>query len=304
MRNYLLLGAILCAILSCNQTHNDIRESKSLVSDSSFKEVDKTLEVENKKEVPNRLFLKTADIKFKVKDVVNSTYNIENICHIHGGFVTLTNLESTVHKKESVPVSVDSSVETNNYSVSNSIIIRVPNNKLDTVLKDIAANVDYLDCRIIKADDVSLQLLANQLTQNRIKKNETRLVTAIDNNTKKLIETTAAEDLLLSKEELSDNSKIENLSLTDQINFSTVNLSIYQNDVTRRNIFAHEKPIKVYEPSFGSKMADSLLFGWNIVMEILVFFSKFWAILLAAMLVYFLYKKVIKTKFPYFQKHK
>ena len=231
-----------------------------------------------------------------------STYNIENICNRQGGFVTYSNLASTNNKKELVPVSVDSSIEINNYSISNSIIIRVPNNKLDTVLKDIAANVDYLDCRIIKADDVSLQLLANRLTQNRIKQNENRLTTAIGNYNKKLIETTAAEDLLLSKQQQSDNSKIENLSLADHVNFSTVNLSIYQNDVTLLIMFANGKVIKRYEPGFGSKMAESLLFGWTIVMEILIFFSKFWAILLGALLIYFLYKKFIKAKITLFPK--
>lgn len=302
MRNYLLLGVILCTILSCNQTQKDIRESKNLVSDSSLTQRSKTNELEVKHDLPNRAFLKTADIKFKVKDVVSSTYNIENLCNIQGAFVTSSNLESIIGNTESVPISADSSVEISTYSVSNSITIRVPNNKLDTVLKDIAANVEYLDSRIIKADDVSLKLLANQLIQNRIKKNETRLSTAIDNNNKKLLETAAAEDLLLSKEEQSDNGKIENLSLTNQINYSTVNLSIYQNDVTKRTMFANEKAIKIYEPGFGSKMADSLLFGWNIVMEILFFISKFWAILLAASIVYFLYKKFLRNKFPIFPK--
>ena len=149
---------------------------------------------------------------------------------------------------------------------------------------------------------MSLQLLANRLTQNRIKQNENRLIKAIDNNNKKLIETTAAEDLLLYKQQQSDNSKIENLSLTDQVNYSTVNLSIYQNDVTKRTMSANEKAIKRYEPGFGSKMAASILFGWTIVMEILIFFSKFWAILFGALMIYFLYKKFIKAKITLFPK--
>ena len=302
MRNYLLLGVILCSILSCNQNQKDNKETQSLVADSSLIQANKINDLEDKKELPKRIFLKTAEIKFKVKDVISSTYSIENICNAQGGFVTYSNLVSTINKKETIPTSIDSSVETSNYSVSNLITIRVPNNKLDTVLKDIAANVDYLDCRIIKADDVSLQLLANRLTQKRIKKNAVRLSTAIDNNNKKLIETTAAEDLMLSKEEQSDNSKIENLSLTDHINYSTVNLSIYQNDVTKRTMFAHEKIIKMYEPGFGSKMADSLLFGLTILMDLLVFFFKFWAIFLFVILIYLLYKKFTKTKITLFSK--
>ena len=301
MRNYLLLGVILCSILSCNQNQKDYEETQNPV-DSTLKQVNKVNDQEDKKELRNRVFLKTAEIKFKVKDVVNSTYNIENICNAQGGFVTYSNLVSTINKKETISTSVDSSVEISNYSVSNSITIRFPNNKLDTVLKDIAANVDYLDSRIIKADDVSLQLLANRLTQKRIKKNAIRLSTAIDNNNKKLVETTAAEDLLLSKEEQSDKSKIENLSLTEQINYSTVNLSIYQNDVTKRTMFANEKAVKRYKPGFGSKMADSLLFGWTILMDILIFFSKFWAIFLFVILMYLLYKKFIKTKITLFSK--
>ena len=301
MRNYLLLGVILCSILSCNQNQKDYEETQNPV-DSTLKQVNKVNDQEDKKELRNRVFLKTAEIKFKVKDVVNSTYNIENICNAQGGFVTYSNLVSTINKKETISTSVDSSVEISNYSVSNSITIRVPNNKLDTVLKDIAANVDYLDSRIIKADDVSLQLLANRLTQKRIKKNAIRLSTAIDNNNKKLVETTAAEDLLLSKEEQSDKSKIENLSLTEQINYSTVNLSIYQNDVTKRTMFANEKAVKRYKPGFGSKMADSLLFGWTILTDILILFSKFWAIFLFVILMYLLYKKFIKTKITLFSK--
>ena len=301
MRNYLLLGILLCTILSCNQNQKDYQEVQN-PSDSTFKQVNKIGEEKDKRDFTKRTFLKTVNIKFKVKDVVSSTYNIENICNRQGGFVTSSNLVSIIHNNENVKVSEDSSVEKSTFSVSNSIVIRVPNNKLDTVLKDIAANIDYLDSRIIKADDVSLQLLANQLTQKRIKKNEIRLSTAIDNDNKKLIETTAAEDVLLSKQEQSDKSKIENLSLSDQVNYSTLDLSIYQNDVTKRTIFAHEKPIKIYEPGFGSKMADSLLYGWIIIKEILIFFSRFWAIFLAASLMYFLYKKFIKNKFPIFPK--
>ena len=298
MRNYLFLGFILCTILSCNQAQKDSKESLNLLSDSSITQSCKASDLEVNPDLPNRAFLKTADIKFQVKDVVSTTYNVENLCDIQGGFVTSSNLESIIGNKESFPISADSSVEISTYSVSNSITIRVPNNKLDTVLKNIAANVDYLDSRIIKAYDVSLKLLANQFTQKRIRKNEIRVSTAIENNNKKLMETTAAEDGLFNKEEQSDNSKLENLSLTDQINFSTVNLYIYQNDITKRTMFANEKAIKIYEPSFGSKMSDSLLFGWNIVLEILVFLSKFWAIFLAAFIVYFLYKKFIKNKFP------
>ena len=301
MRNYLLLVVILCTILSCNHNQNDNKENKTL-ADSTYNKQAQKNSTTNETELPKNAFLKTVDIKFKVKDVVSTTTIIENICNAQGGFVTYSNLLSSINNKVSVAVSIDSSMEINNYSVSNSIIIRVPNNKLDTVLKAIALDVDYLDHRIIKADDVGLQIFTNKLTQDRIKKNETSLIKAMDKNNSKLASITDAQDLLLSKQEQSDNSKIENLSLNDQVNFSTVNLAIYQNDVTKRIMFASEKAIKIYEPGFGSKMAESLLLGWTIVMEILIFFFKFWAVLFFAVLIYLLYKKIVKSKVSLFSK--
>ena len=163
MRNYLLLVVILCTILSCNHNQNDNKENKTL-ADSTYNKQAQKNSTTNETELPKNAFLKTVDIKFKVKDVVSTTTIIENICNAQGGFLTYSNLLSSINNKVSVAVSIDSSMEINNYSVSNSIIIRVPNNKLDTVLKAIALDVDYLDHRIIKADDVGLQIFTNKLT--------------------------------------------------------------------------------------------------------------------------------------------
>ena len=137
-------------------------------------------------------------MKFKVKSVIKSTYDIENITNKLGGFVTYTNLSSIINNVTTIAVSADSSLETTYYTVTNSIILRVPNTKLDTTLKEISKNIDYLDFRIIKAEDVALQILSNNLTQKRSAKNEERLTNAIDNKGKKLNETTTAEEILLS----------------------------------------------------------------------------------------------------------
>ena len=86
--------------------------------------------------------------------------------------------------------------------------LRVPNIKLDSTLKDIAKSIDYLDYRIIKADDVSLQILANDFTQKRATNNYSRITNDIENNRKKLNETTDAEEIVFSKQAQADNAKI------------------------------------------------------------------------------------------------
>ncbi len=289
MRNYILLAGVLCIFFSCNEAQNAEKEIMAQSDSASNAFTSSSAAVEKNKD-STRKFIRTADIKFKVKSVINSTYNIEKICNDQGGFVTYTNLASTIENQSETPISADSTLETINYAVTNSIILRVPNTKLDTTLKDIAKNIDYLDYRIIKADDVSLHMLANKFTQSRAVKNENRLAKDIDNNTKKLNETLTAKEVLFNKQEQADNAKISNLSMADQVSFSTVNLLIYQRQTVKRTVIANDKNITAYQPSFWSRVWDAFQFGWNMIIELFLFVSKLWALLLGGILLYWVYK--------------
>lgn len=278
-------------IWGCNQQKKETFDHLSQADSTSSAFISSSAVVPNEKDTTRR-FIRTADLKFKVKSVIQSTYDIESITCRNGGFVTYTNLTSIINNVTKIAVSNDSSVETTYYTVSNSITLRIPNTKLDTTLKEIANNIDYLDYRIIKAEDVALQILSNNLIQKRTLKNEERLTNAIDNNGKKLNDLVAAEEILLNKQQQADNAIISNLSLTDQINFSTINITIYQRQTINRELISNDKNIDSYEPGFRSKLLDALNFGWHMLETFIVFLTKLWALLLFAILIYFIYKKV------------
>ena len=238
-----------------------------------------------------RKFIRTADLKFKVKNVVNTTYAIEDIVNLNEGFVTYTNLYSTVNSKSTIAVSVDSSLETTYYTVVNSMTLRVPNTKLDTALKSIATLIDYMDYRVIRADDVALQILTNKLTQQRIAKNEQRLTNAIDNRGKKLNETSSAEELLLNKQAQMDQAKISNLSLQDQISYSTVTLNLYQRESVMRELIPNNQNITAYTPALGKRLMDALKDGWEAVEAILVVVAECWWLVVLGLLGYLAYRR-------------
>ncbi len=240
-----------------------------------------------------RKFIRTADLKFKVKDVIRTTYKIEDITARFDGFVTYTKLNSDISSKMTIPISADSSLETTFFVVENTMTLRVPNTQLDTTLKTIAKLIDFLDYRIIKADDVGLQVLANSLTQQRVNRHSARLTDAIDNRGKKLHETTNAEENLLDKQEQSDNAKIANLELKDQINYSTIQLFIYQRTDIKREVVCNYKNIDAYEPGFGAKLKESLKFGWEILEALVLFVSKLWTLILIAFIIFFVVKKYL-----------
>lgn len=285
----LALGIVLSCKESAskeNATYMEeaVTDSTSVISSSSAV-VDKN---------SNRKFVRTADVKFKVKNVAKSTYAIEDATTKFGGFVTYTNLQSNIHSEDRTKVSQDSTLVTIKYKVDNNITIRVPNTKMDTVIKTIAKQINFLDYRIIKADDVSLQMLSNELAQKRSNSSEKRLENAIDSKGKKLNQVVKAEETLDAKKEQNDASKLQNLSLQYQVNFSTLTLNIYQDESIKQEMVANEKSINAYRPNIGLQIWDSIKTGWFMLENIISFVVVLWPFALIGFLGFFGYKKFLK----------
>lgn len=241
--------------------------------------------------MPDRQFIRSSDMKFRVTDVAKATYRIEELTRSFNGFVTYTKLESTADEKSIKAISADSALETLHYTVVNNMTIRVPNTKLDSTLQAIAGLVDYLDYRTIKADDVALQLKANEKTQSRALNNNQGIRKAIDNRGKKLGETGTAENLATDRQQEADEAEIANLSLKDQISYSTVNLSLYQRAETKRWIVPNRDNTDDYRPGFGLRITEALKTGWHLVQDLVVVLTRLWLLLLIVLLGFLGYRK-------------
>lgn len=285
----LALGLVLSCKESVAEETSDYSEN---VATDSTSVVSSSAAVENKNS--NRKFVRTADVKFKVKNVAKSTYAIEDATTKFGGFVTFTKLESNIYNVDKTKVSQDSTLVTTKYKVDNNITIRVPNTKMDTVIKTIAKQIHFLDYRIIKADDVSLQMVSNELAQKRSNSSEKRLENAIDSKGKKLNQVVKAEETLDAKKEQNDASKLQNLSLQDQVNFSTLTLNIYQDESIKQEMVANEKSINAYRPNIGLQIWDSVKTGWFMLEHIISFVVVLWPFALIGFLGFLGYKKFLK----------
>ena len=285
----LALGLVLSCKESASKENAAYAEEATTDSTSV---ISSSAAVENKNS--NRQFVRTADVKFKVKNVAKSTYAIEDATTKFGGFVTYTNLQSNIHNEDRTKVSQDSTLVTTKYKVDNNITIRVPNTKMDTVIKTIAKQIQFLDYLIIKADDVSLQMLSNELAQKRSNSSEKRLANAIDSKGKKLNQVVKAEETLDAKKEQNDASKLQNLSLQDQVNFSTLTINIYQDESIKQEMVANEKSINAYRPNIGLQIWDSIKTGWFILEHIVSFVVVLWPFVLIGFLGFLVYKKFLK----------
>jgi hypothetical protein len=268
--------------------------SNTVMQDTFESEVKSALSssaaVANKKDT-NHQFIRTADLKFKVKNVVEATYSIERVIAKYDGFVTYTNLHSDVIDVNESPIGNDSTIETTKFTIVNSMIIRVPNYHLDTALKSMTNLVEFLDYRVIKADDVALQLLSNSLSHERNKNSVTRLNRALTQQQGKLSDINTMEEKMFERDAASDAAHLQQLELKDKIAYSTVHLELYQHPSVKHEVLLNDKNRGVYEPSMALKLWHSIYFGWTILEAVFLFVLKLWPLALFASIAYLLIKK-------------
>ena len=285
----ILISAISLLIVGCSKSDpNDRTQVQESTYEKSLKDSVKnnifssSAAVETEKDT-TRKFIRTAELRFRVDNVENATYKLEDICAQYDGFVTFTRLSSKIDRQTVTAISDDSSLEAIYYTVSNVMTMRVPNTKLDSILKSISLLVDYLDYRAIKADDVGIQILSNQLTLKRVDKY---------NKKRKL----SSNDDLFDKQIQADKALTSNLALSDQIYFSTINLTIYQRQNVKSSVTRNYNNFSIYEPSFIEKIFNSSKNGLHILGEFFVFVSKLWGLAILAVIIYLLYRKFGKKK--------
>lgn len=303
MKTISKIGAAVLLIalaISCKQfdesSENASATEESVYASGGSSEA-KVVTDSSKTKVPQRKLVRTADIKFEVKDVAQSTYAIESTVNRYGGLITNNNLQSHVLETNETKISSDSLRKTSRYLVENNLTLRIPNRSLDTVIRAIAKEVQYLDYRVIKADDVALQMLSNQLAQQRNAGHNTRLANSIDTKGRKLNQITDAENNLLGKNEASDHAAVQNLSLQDQVNFSTITLAMYQNESVRSEMVAIANTGGDYG-NFGLEIWDGIKNGWFILERLIAFVVQLWSVVLIAGIGIFFFRRYLNKKKP------
>lgn len=238
-----------------------------------------------------RKFIVSAELKFRAKDVVSTTYAIENLTINTGGFVTFTELRSSENYRNVVKVSADSSLESIFYTVENSMTLRIPKTNLDSFLRGVGKQVDYFDYRIVKANDVGLDLMANQMLQKRLSTYEKRQQKNIDEQGRKLDETANTQENLLDRQMQADEAAIQKLKTEDEVKYSFVELNIYQREAVKRTMVANTENINAYQPGFGQRVAHGFAKGWEMFQNLVVGLANLWVLIVLGILVFMAYRR-------------
>lgn len=243
-----------------------------------------------------RKFIKTGNLRFKVKNVQEASNSIEDIVEKYDGFITHSELSSNITQVNEVEISEDSVLLNKAYEMSNKITLRIPNQNFDKVLREIQPVMTFLEYKKVSADDVSLNLLASDLRKKRYSAFENRYKHEIATKGKKLAETANSEEKLFDYQTQADINNVETLSIKDKVNYSTVEIEVFQPISNMIELQPNMDNDFAYQPHFLRRIWQSFRTGWFVFEEVLVFLTKFWMLMLVLASGFWLYKVYFKAR--------
>ncbi|GAB6120839.1 DUF4349 domain-containing protein [Dysgonomonas termitidis] len=239
-------------------------------------------------------FVRTASTKFKVREVVPATQSIEDIALKNRGFIIKSAINNENLYSETVNISKDSAIVNYSCNLLATIELKVPASLLDSVLRQIAPLAILVDYRTIDAQDVTVKLMADQLAQVRLSKRQKRISNAISTTGRKLDDVMAAEDALDTSLEDADRKVISEYMTNEQIAYSTINISMYQDKIEYSEKILRKTAIKEYTPDFGSKLLDAFAGGWYIISATFLILVHIWPLIIVFAIGLFIFMKIRK----------
>lgn len=272
MKIYLTVISGLFLLISCGRNHSDKEESVPVNAP-----VAKVVAAD----IPplkSRKFIRTGDMRFKVKDVIQTSRFMEDLVASQGGYIAFSKLKSTRENIQKVKYNTDSSITCYHSQVINEVKLRVPDSRLDSTLRKLEEAAVYLEYKNVSKDDVTGELLKNVLAEKREQKSEVMIKDVVQQNKTRKADALDAISLINKTNEEADVARLNMDMLNDQIAYSTVQLYIYQEPQYISELSADIPEFTPYEKPFMNQLSGSFMQGLGWMKQLIIFFSKFWAI--------------------------
>lgn len=210
--------------------------------------------------------LRNASMKFRVKDVQQTTLKVEKMSRQHGGYVAqsifnIEEAESLVKKK-----STDSATEIKKLIPRNHLEVFVLNTQLDSFLDRLAPMVDYLEFRHLTALDQQIEKQTPNSTSFKDENHQANNMYVANN--------------------LAVNAK-----------YARVVMDIYQTPIVKKWTIPNPDSFDVARGGFWEDFINSLQVGARGIGLAINFFVSLWPIWFIALLSYLLFKSKLGLRF-------
>jgi hypothetical protein len=235
---------------------------------------------------PQRRFVRTATAGFQVDDVYAATLKIEDAAVAAGGFVVSNRIGTQTLREIERAVDDGKLLRLSEVQTHGSLVVRVPGERTQAFLREIAQVMAFLDARSFEADDVQFDLLRKQLAYQRAQEAQADIATAGAQPGK----TGARVDAAIARAEARaarDEAIVEQRELEDRIAFSTLTLELRQPMQVREQRVPDTRAIlRARGPGFFSELGEALRAGWRSLLAAVLGLARlwpFWLVLVTAL---------------------
>ncbi len=276
MNKYIIFTAIIMMMFGCNADKKEYATSSPLMLDT-------TAIADTAQKI-----IKTADMRFRVKDVQQTKEQLGRTIKAEGGVITEFNIQSNIQETNKVKYSTDSLKEITSYRKEGFLIASVPSEKLDDFINGVAKMALFVNNQGMKMDDRSISYLANRL---KLKNRVEALETIKKIGTKK---SANVESSLYIKDDVVDKT-IENMSIDQRVKFSTITLNFYQDNTVSAFIVANDNLDK-YRPRFFQRLGLNIADGWVYFTEFILFLANLWMLFAMGGLVFVVVRYFVRRR--------
>lgn len=232
--------------------------------------------------------VKTADMRFKVKNVQQTGDSISHITAKLNGMVVHHQMGSYVERSEDIRLSNDSIMRVSAFNTTADMTVKIPSEKLEDFMNHVSHMGIYVTARKMDIEDKSLDYLSAKLKL----KNRREMVA--QQKTGK-IKIKNPEAVLWLKDDMID-GQINNQKIDEAVNFSVVSLNFYQSNTIYKERIANDDP-SAYKMPFFNRLLMALSNGWYLFTELILGLANLWVLIFAGIGLWMAFK-VYKRKYP------
>lgn len=262
----IFLGIFMLVLITSCQQSNKLSEKIFVNEVATEESSEETIVSANNKTQQNLKIIRSANVKYKVKDVKVVTKLIQNMVITENGYIS------------------DMRFSNNLYQKNNAFTIKIPQNKFDIILDSIANFALFIDYENITSKDVTEEYVDIQTRLKTKIEIKNRYETILRKRAKTVEEILATEDKLRIIQEEIEASQGKLHYLSTKVSLSTIEVILYE------KVDYKEESIS-YSKTYYSKIKNGFSYGWDLIGNIFIGIIYIWPLLFIAILGFYFYKK-------------
>ncbi|WP_298898632.1 DUF4349 domain-containing protein [uncultured Psychroserpens sp.] len=276
---FLILFVILLSCMACSMDskYNESLPVTTTGADEDYEAIydgdDKALKSQvGMNQVPADLkIIKSANARYKVKDVKTTTRKIKHISQKYGAYISDLRFENNLYQKE------------------NRFTIKIPQQYFDVMMDSIGFMVEFVEYENITTKDVTEEYIDIHTRLETKKEVKTRYESILRKNAITVEDILATEDKLRIIQEEIESAQGRLKYLTNKVSYSTIQIDLYE------TVEYTEEP-ESYSKTFFAKGKEGLNNGWTIIESFILGLIYVWPLVIIGVIVFFVVKKKIKNR--------